>query len=64
MSATTMVGRRQKIFKKYWLNCPKAVPKKLNLDKNINNSKSNIWNSFFENIISGIQIFYIRPHSF
>ena len=36
-------------------------PKERNLDQNINDSKSHIWNSFFENIISGIQLFYIRP---
>ena len=56
-----MVARRQKI-KKHWLKRPKAVPKKRNLDQNINYSKSHIWNYFFENIISGIQLFYIRPH--
>ena len=27
----------------------------------INDSKSHIWNSFFENIISSIQTFYIQP---
>ena len=43
-----MVGRRQIIIKR-------------NLDQNINDSKSHIWNSFFENIISGIQRFYICP---
>ena len=34
------------------------------MDQNINESKSYIWNSFFETIISvsGMQIFYIRPH--
>ena len=36
--------------------------KKRNLDQNINSSKSDTWNSFFENIISGIQLFYIGPH--
>ena len=37
-------------------------PKKRNLDQNINNSKSHLWNSFFENIISDIQLFYIRSN--
>ena len=50
MSAT-MAGRRQKIFKKLWLKHPKAVlPKKPNLDQNINDSKYHTRNSFFENI--------------
>ena len=40
----------------------KNRPKKLNLDQNINDSKSHIQNSFFENIITGMQCFYIRPH--
>ena len=57
-----MIVRRQKIIKKHWLKRPKAVPKKWNLDQNINYSNSHIWNYFFENIISGIQLFYIRPH--
>ena len=37
-------------------------PKKRNLDQNINDSKSHLWNSFFENIISDIQLFYIRSN--
>ena len=32
------------------------------MDQNINDSKSHICNSFFENIISGIQPFYSRLH--
>ena len=52
--------------KKTWLKRPKAVPqqspKKQNLDQNINASKSQISNHFFENIFSSIQLFYIRPH--
>ena len=44
------------------LKCPKAVPKKQNLGQNINDSKSQVWNSFFENIISGMQRLYIRLH--
>ena len=51
----------EKLKKKHWLKCPKAVPKKRNLNQNINDSKSHIWNYFFENIILGIQLFYIRP---
>ena len=58
----TMVIRRRKIKRKYWLKHPKAVPQKQNLDRNINDSKSHIWNYFIENIISGIQLFYINPH--
>ena len=58
----TMVIWRRKIKRKYWLKHPKAVPQKQNLDRNINDSKSHIWNYFIENIISGIQIFYINPH--
>ena len=59
MSAT-MIGRRLKIEKKHWLKRPKVVPKKRNLAK-ILTSKYHIWNSFFENIISCIQCFYIWP---
>ena len=33
---------------------PRAVPKKRNLNQNIDYAKSHIWNSFFENSISGI----------
>ena len=58
----TMVIRRRKIKRKYWLKHPKAVPQKQNLDRNINDSKSHIWNYFIENIIFGIQLFYINPH--
>ena len=58
----TMVIRRRKIKRKYWLKHPKAVPQKQNLDRNINDSKSHIWNYFIENIISGIQLFYINPY--
>ena len=34
----------------------------MNLDQNIHDSKSHIWNSFFENITLGIQLFHIGPH--
>ena len=37
-------------------------PKKRNLDQNINDSKSHLWNSFFETIISDIQLFYVRSN--
>ena len=57
-----MVGRPRKIKKKHWLKRPKSVPKKRNLDQNVYDSKSEIWNSCFESIISGIQLFYICPH--
>ena len=55
-----MVGRRIKI----WLRPPKGGPQKTdqNLDQSIIDSKSHVWNSFFENIILGIQLFCIRPH--
>ena len=59
------VGRhgwpKTKNKKNHWLKRPKASPDKRNFDQNINDSKSHIWNSFFENIISGIQRFYICP---
>ena len=55
-------GWRQKIKKKKLAKTPQSCPHKRNLDKNINDSKYHIWNSFFENIISGIQRFYVRPH--
>ena len=47
---------------KHWLKRRKAAPQKQNFDQNINDLKSHIRNSFFENIISGIQRFYIRLH--
>ena len=57
-----MVDRRRKNKKKHWLRRPIAVPKKKrNLNQNINYLKSHIWNSFFENSISGIQSFYSCP---
>ena len=31
------------------------------MDQNINDTKSLVWNSFFENIISDMQLFYICP---
>ena len=31
------------------------------MNQNINDSESHIWNSFFENITSGVQCFYICP---
>ena len=53
----TMVDRRKKYLKKHWLKCSKAVPQKTKIGSNINDSKSHIWNSFYENIISGMQLF-------
>ena len=58
-----MVSRRRKIKRKHLLKHPKAVPQKQNLDRNLELfKKSHIWNYFIENIISGIQLFYINPH--
>ena len=52
-----------KNWREIFAKTPKRSPqKKRNLDQNINDSKSQIWNSFFHNIISGIQLFCIRPH--
>ena len=59
MSAT-MVGRRREIKKKQWLKCPKANPKKTKFGPKSNDSKSDIWNSVFENIIPDI-CFYVCP---
>ena len=54
--SVTMVDQGRKIKKKKnWLKRPKAVPLKRDLDQNINDSKSHICNSFFENIFSGVQ---------
>ena len=54
--SNTKVDRRRKIKKHtQWLKRPKLVPPK-NFDQNVNDSKSHICNSFFENIISGIQL--------
>ena len=55
MSAITFNRRRKLKKKKDWLKRPKAVPIKWNVNQNINDSKSRICNSFFENIISGIK---------
>ena len=63
LMSATMVGRRRRIKKKNtdW-NILKQYPKQRNLDQNINDSKSHIWNSFLENIISSIHLFKICPH--
>ena len=58
-----MVSRRRKIKRKHWLKHPKSVPQKQNLDQNIDDSKSHIWDYFIENIISDIKLFYINPHA-
>ena len=59
----TMVGWRWKIEKKYWLKRLKVVLQKYKniemMDQYRNNSKFYIYYSFFENIISGIQIFCV-----
>ena len=52
----------KKLKKNHWLERPKTVPLKDEISAKINNSKFYIWNSFFENIFLGIQLFYIRPH--
>ena len=36
----------KKLKKKHWLKRLNAVPKKRNLDQNVNDTKCNIWNSF------------------
>ena len=48
--------------KKHQLKRPKAVLQKTEFGPKCKYSTSHICNSFFENIISGIQLFYIRPH--
>ena len=51
-----MVDQGQKIKKKNTgYNALKQSPKNRNLDQNVNDSKSHIFNSFFENIFSGVQ---------
>ena len=60
--STAKVVRRQKIKKKHWLNRREGVPQERNLNQSINDSKSHIWNSFFEKITLDIQLFYILPH--
>ena len=37
----------KKLKKRHWLKRLNAVPKKRNLDQNVNDAKCNIWNSFF-----------------
>ena len=59
--SVTIVGQRRKIEKKTLAKTPYSSPQKQNLDQNINDSKCHIWNSFFKNMISGIQLFYICP---
>ena len=48
-----MFNRPRRIKKKDWLKRPKAAPIKRNLDQNINDSKSDICNYFFERIFKG-----------
>ena len=61
MSAT-MVERQRKNEKKLWEKGTRAVPQNMRLGARYNDSKPRIWNSFFGNIISGKNIFYICPH--
>ena len=53
---------KNKQTKKTLTKTLKQSTKKQNLGENMNNSKSHIKKKFFENIFSGIQLFYIRPH--
>ena len=54
--SVTMVDQGQKIKKKNTgYNALEQSPKNRNLDQNVNDSKSHIFNSFFENIFSGVQ---------
>ena len=39
----TMVGRWRNISKSHWVKRPKTIPKKRNLDQEINYSKPHIW---------------------
>ena len=50
----------ENLKKKRWLELPKAVSKKRNLDQNVN-FKVSYLNYVFENIILRIQRFYICP---
>ena len=45
---TTKNYKKNNKKKKNWLKSPKDVPKKWTLDQNINDSKTHIWDSFFE----------------
>ena len=56
---TPWLAYNEKLKKKHWLKCPKAVTKKKKFGQNINDSKFHIWNSFLKNIISVIQPSYI-----
>ena len=49
-------------LKKTLAKTPSSSPQKRNLDQNVNDSKCHIWNSFYENIILGIRLFYIRSN--
>ena len=57
MSATMFDGGwKNKKKKKKMAKTPKSRHQKPKFGQNVNDSKSQICNSFFENIISGIQI--------
>ena len=55
--SVSKVNPRRKIKKKKTLAPKRQSQKKQDLDQNINDSKSYIWSSFFENIIWGIQLY-------
>ena len=50
-----------KLAKKHWLKALKKTPQKT-LDQNKNDSKSHIWNSFFEILFQACNFFYICLH--
>ena len=47
---------------KYWLKQPKAVPKKTKFGSKYKWFKISYLNSFSENVILVVQVFYIHPH--
>ena len=50
-------------YKRHWLKHANAVTNQRNLDQNINDSKSHIWNSFFLRISFRAYNFYIFVHT-
>ena len=57
------MAENEKLKKTHWIKHFEALLQRTKFGpKCKNDSKSHIWNSFFENLISGIQYFYIRPH--
>ena len=57
MLATMVAQPQKKKQKKTLANALKEPPKKEILEQKLNDSKAHICNSFFENIISGMQRF-------